>query len=180
MNGLDNFVFTFIKILAKHVDYVIISGYVSILFGRSRATEDIDVFIKELTKEKLVELYGDLKQNGYWCLNTDDVNEIYNYLSDGLAVRFAIRDKTIPNFEVKFAKKKLDKEALNDRITVITEFGKLLVSSLEIQIAFKKFYLKSDKDIEDAKHIEKIFKDKINNKKVEKYKRLIENELSKA
>ena len=45
LNELDKYVLEFIKILEKHVDYVIISGYVSILLGRSRSTEDIDLFI---------------------------------------------------------------------------------------------------------------------------------------
>ena len=48
INELDKFVFKFIKILKKHTDYVIVSGYVAILLGRSRTTEDIDVFIKEI------------------------------------------------------------------------------------------------------------------------------------
>jgi len=41
INELDKFVLHFIKILEKHVDYVIISGYVAIPLGRSRATEDV-------------------------------------------------------------------------------------------------------------------------------------------
>ena len=50
LNNLDKFVIDFIKILEEHVDYVIISGYISILLGRSRATEDIDVFIKRISQ----------------------------------------------------------------------------------------------------------------------------------
>ena len=48
LSNLDKLVLKFIKILEKHVDYVIISGYVSILLGRSRATEDVDVFINKI------------------------------------------------------------------------------------------------------------------------------------
>ena len=36
VNELDRFVFDFIKILEKQADYVIVSGYVAILYGRSR------------------------------------------------------------------------------------------------------------------------------------------------
>lgn len=176
MNELDDFIFEFIKILEKHADYVIVSGYVSILFGRARATEDIDVLIKELNKEELISLYRDLKEQGYWCLNSEDVNEIYDYLNQGLAVRFALRDETIPNVEVKFAKKRLAMEALNDALTVITEIGKIKISSLERHIAFKRYYLKSDKDLEDARHIEELFKERIDKKKIDKYKKIIQNE----
>lgn len=176
VNELDKFVIRFIRILEKHAEYVIVSGYVAILFGRSRATEDIDVFIKELSKKKFNRLCNDLKKNGYWCLNTDDVNESYEYLIDGVAVRFALKNETTPNFEVKFAKKKLSLEALKDTLTVVTKLGNIRVSSIERQIAFKRYFLKSQKDLEDATHMEELFKEHIDFKKVEHYKKLIQNE----
>lgn len=174
MNELDKFVFKFIKILEKHSDYVIISGYVAILLGRSRSTEDIDVFIKEMDFGAFSRFYDELKGNGYWCLNAEEAHEIYSYLSQGLAARFALENRTIPNFEVKFAKKPLDKASFEDRISVITQLGNAYISSLERQIAFKRYYLKSDKDIEDAKHIEALFKDNIDNGKLNKYKKLLD------
>ncbi len=176
VNEIDRFVLKFVKILKKHVDYVIVSGYVAILFGRARATEDIDVFIEELTKEKLIAFYEDLKNKGYWCLNTEDINEMHSYLADGLAIRFALNGETIPNFEIKLAKRRLDREALDDTLTVITELGKIKVSSIEKQIAFKRYYLKSDKDLEDASHLEKLFKGHINTDKIGQYKEMIERE----
>src|SRR3989344_5143306 len=180
LNELDKFVLRFIKILEKHTDYVIISGYVSILLGRTRGTEDIDVFIKELDKKEFIKLYNELKRNGYWCLNSEEDNELYSYLEDGLAIRFALKNETIPNFEVKFAKKLLSKESFNDRITVITKDGRIKISSLERQIAFKRYYLKSDKDLEDARHIEEVFKENIDKKKVNIYKKLIIGEYEKT
>jgi len=176
MNELDKFVLRFIKILEKYTEYVIVSGYVAILFGRSRATEDIDIFTKELSKKKFSKLYDDLKKNGYWCLNTEDADDVYDYLANGSAVRFALKSETIPNFEVKFAKKRLSLEALKDTLTVITKHGKINISSIERQIAFKRYYLKTDKDLEDAEHIERLFKEHIDTKKIAYYKKLIQNE----
>lgn len=176
INELDKFVFRFIRILEKHTDYVIVSGYVALLFGRSRSTEDVDIFIKELNKAKFDALYKDLKKHGYWCLNAEDADEVYEYLTHESAVRFAIKNETIPNFEVKFAKKRLSKEALNDTLTVITKLGKINISSIERQIAFKRYYLKTDKDKEDAMHIEELFKEHINTEKIDYYKKLVENE----
>ena len=49
LSELDKLVVDFIGILEKHIKYVIISGYISILLGRARATEDIDVFIEEIS-----------------------------------------------------------------------------------------------------------------------------------
>ena len=179
LNELDKLVLNFIKILEKHTNYVIISGYVSLLFGRARGTEDVDIFIEDINKEKFIELYQELERK-YWCLNSDDVNEMYDYLKNSIPIRIAIENQTIPNFEIKFAKTLLDKEALKDIIKVKTKLGDIKISSLERQIAFKKYYLKSDKDLEDAKHIEKLFKENINYNKVEEYKRLIENAKAKT
>lgn len=170
---LDEFVFKFIDIVKKYVDYVIISGYVSILFGRARSTEDIDVFIKKIDKGKFISLHKDLVKNKFWCLNSEGVDEIYDYLSNGLAVRFAEKDKIIPNFEIKFPKDALDEETFDDIILVELPLGKLKISSIERQIAFKRYYLKSDKDLEDAKHLEVLFRDKIDKDKIIKYKNLI-------
>ncbi len=181
INELDRFVLDFVRTLEKHVGYVIVSGYVSILFGRARATEDIDVLIEKMPKEKFGVLYEDLKREGYWCLNSEDSEEIYNYLNNGLAVRFALKGESIPNFEVKFARTKLAVEALKDALTAITSSGKINISSLERQIAFKRYYLKSDKDLEDARHLEEVFKGHIDKEKINKYKELIgKNEKAQA
>ena len=178
LNDLDIYVLDFIKILEKHISYAIVSGYVSILFGRARGTEDIDIFIASTTKEKLKNFYEELEDRGYWCLNADDADSIYEYLSSGLAVRFAKKGETIPNFEVKIALKRRDKETLKDIITVVTKNGELRISSLERQIAFKRYYLKSDKDLEDAAHIEEIFKNNLDYSKIKAIKTMLEHEKS--
>lgn len=180
LNVLDKFVLKFVKIIEKYVDYVIISGYVSLLFGRTRGTEDIDFFIKEIDLETLTKLYQDLKKNGFWCLNAERNEEVYSYLKEGIAVRFAEKGKTIPNMEVKFPKKKINQDVFTDYLTVETLGGTLKVSSLERQIAFKRFFLGSPKDLEDAQHIEEVFKDKINREKIKYYKMLIDLEYEKA
>ena len=69
----------------------------------------------------------------------------------------------------------MDAESFNDRITVKTKIGNLNISSLERQIAFKRYYLKSEKDIEDAAHIERLFANKLKRPLIEKYKKLIES-----
>jgi len=173
---LDNFVFRFIRTLEKYADYVIVSGYVAILFGRSRATEDVDVFIREINKNKMSELYKALLDDGLWCLNADDLDEIYNLLKEGNGIRFAENGSSIPNIEVKFALKSLHKRSFDDMVEVLTKKGSIWISSIEQQIAFKKFFLGSEKDMEDARHLEKAFKEQIDYKKVEEYKKIIENE----
>ncbi len=175
LSKLDKFALKFTKILEKYVGYVIISGYISILLGRARATEDIDIFIRRISEEKFLGLYKELGAEGFWCINAESVTEIFSYLEDGLAIRFSLEGKPIPNFEIKFPKNQVDEETFQDFITVILPQGKLRISSLERQIAFKRYFLKSDKDIEDAQHIEEIFKEHLDYDKINKLKERIEN-----
>lgn len=174
LSALDRLVLHFVSILEKYVDYVIISGYISILFGRARATEDIDIFIKKMDKKEFPRLYKELDLEGFWCINAEKVEEVFNYLQDGLAIRFARKKTSIPNFEIKFPKRAIDEETFEDSINVSLSEGKIIISSLERQIAFKRYFLKSDKDIEDALHIEEVFKDKLDYDKINKLKKIIE------
>jgi len=175
LSDLDIFVMGFLKLLEKYTDYVVISGYVSIVLGRARATEDIDVFIKPLSKEKFSQFYNELKLNGFWCLNAESEEEIFSYLTDKLAVRFAKVNTSIPNFEIKFPKDALNKETFNDSLTIIFPEGKIKTSSIEMQIAFKRYYLSSDKDVDDALHLEELFKGMLNLNKINKYKEQIKS-----
>ena len=173
LNNLDKFALEFINIIKEYVDYVIISGYVSILLGRTRVSEDIDVYIKKTSLEEFKKMYKELLVKNFWCINAEKPEEIYEYLKDNLAVRFSKIDSPIPNFEVKFPKDQLDEQVFEDPIKVILNEGEIIISSLERHIAFKKYFLRSNKDIEDAKHIENLFKESIDYNKVSKLKELI-------
>jgi len=176
VSELDRFVLDFISIVQNFSKYVIINGYVAILLGRTRATEDVDIFISQMNKDKLKELYDTLLNKGYWCVNSDNFDELYEYLSSGIGIRFSQKGEIVPNMEVKFAIKTLQKEALLDTIKIKIYGEELIISSLERQIAFKRYYLKSDKDLEDARHIEKILGEKVNKEKIAYYKKKIEND----
>ena len=174
-NELDRFVLDFVKILEKHAKYVIISGYVSILFGRSRATEDIDIFIGKLDLEQFRGFFRELEKSSYYCLNSDTPSDMHEHLEEGLALRFAKKNTIIPNFEIKFPKKALNVEALKNPLKVILPSGHVLISRIEQQIAFKRYFLKSDKDMEDAEHLERLFEGKLDKNLIEHYKRIIDS-----
>jgi len=171
---LDKFVVDFTRILQKHAKYVIVSGYVSILFGRSRATEDIDILVEKMSKNKFYDFHSDLQKNSYWRVNIENKDKILRMLLDGLAVRFAKKQNIIPNIEFKFVKNNLEKNAIKTSLDVIILTGRIKISNLELQIAYKEKVLKSDKDLEDAKHLEMVFKDKINKELLEKYRGMLE------
>ena len=173
LSDLDNFTLDFIKILEKNTDYVIVSGYVAILLGRARASEDVDVIIPKISYEEFQSLYQNLTDGGFICLNVEDVKSVYSYLQDEVAVRFAKTEKVIPNIEFKWAKNKFEDDALNYSIVVKLPEGKLKISPLELQVAFKQEVLKSPKDLEDARHIEKIAENYLDSDLIDKYREML-------
>lgn len=170
-NEIDKFVFGFVKILEKHTDYVIVSGYVAILLGRERGTDDIDFFIPKITKEKLFLLNEDLIKQGYWCLNSSDLDEMYSLLASKHSVRFALEPSISPNAEIKFSKDLYDDMSLKDPLIVKFSGEKIRISYLELQIAFKEEVLKSNKDMEDARHLRIVAGENLNENLINEYKK---------
>jgi hypothetical protein len=176
LNSLDVFTLDFCSILEKFdVDYVLVSGYVSILFGRNRASEDVDIIVEKLDFDKFKSLWSAL-YNDFECLNTEIVKEAYDdYLLTGLAIRFSKKGRFIPNMELKFPKIELDFWTLKNRKKVVLNKKVLYISPLELQIPFKLF-LGSEKDIEDAKHLYLLFEDKLDLKLLYEFNRKLEIE----
>jgi len=169
LSNLDKFVLKFTNILEKHTYYVIVSGYVSILLGRSRATEDIDLLVPQIEFEKFKELWEELGNNNFECINTSKLEESFDMLKEH-AIRFIEKGKPTPNIEFKVMKTDLDKYSFDHKITVFLNGTTLKISPLELQIAYKLFLaaegldeeLKADKDIEDARYLYQLFKEKLN------------------
>ena len=173
LSDLDKFAIEFIKILEKHINYVIISGYVAILLGRSRASEDIDILIPEINYQTLQKLIKDLKNNNFYCLNAEKTETIFSYLKDKLAVRFAKKNEIIPNIELKWAKNKIDELSLEKIINVKIPNAEINISNLELQVAFKENVLKSPKDLEDARFIRDVAEKFLDKKLIDEYKRML-------
>jgi hypothetical protein len=150
--ALDEFVSDFMKLLEGSTDYVIVSGYVGILFGRARGTEDIDTIIRYMDKDTFTSFYQRLSREGYYFLNPEDVTGLYEMLEEGLRVRIAKEDTIIPNIELKFVKDDFDRYSIDNRLEVVIGEKHLFISPIELQIPYK-LYLGSDKDIEDAVYL---------------------------
>jgi hypothetical protein len=169
LSSLDKFVFSFCSVLEKcKIKYVVVSGYVAIVFGRNRNTEDIDIISDKISFEKFKELWNALKKK-YICLNTEDVKSAYfDYLLKNISIRFSKRNEFIPNIEFKFVKDYIDNFTLSNAITLEINKNKIHISQLELQIAYK-LKLDSDKDIEDAIFLYELFKSDINRKLLSKW-----------
>ena len=167
--SLDHFVLDFTAILKeKHICYVLISGYVSILFGRNRKSEDVDMYVERLDFDTFKDLWNTLIDT-YDCINTTTVDDAYhNYLSDRIALRFAKKGMFIPNIEFKFPKIDLDEWTLAQRKKVILNGNTLYISPLELQISYKLF-LGSEKDIEDAKYMYDLTREHLDKELLEEF-----------
>jgi hypothetical protein len=173
LSDLDKFTIDFTNILKKHTKYVIVSGYVAILLGRARASEDVDILIPRIDFSTFKNLYINIRKNNFYCLNAEDEKTVYSYLEDNLAVRFAKKDTMIPNIEMKWAKHEFDKLALENTIDVLMKNETLCISNLELQIAFKEEVLKSLKDLEDAEHIKEVAREYLDNSLIQKYRKML-------
>jgi hypothetical protein len=131
LSNLDKFVFKFIKKLDEQkLEYVIISGYIPILFGRSRETEDVDLFLEKHSFEEFEKLWESLAEE-FECINAFSAHEAYeNFLKEGLAIRFSLKNTFIPNIEVKFAKTGLNQHSLDNKIKAMINGTPLFISNL--------------------------------------------------
>ena len=161
LSELDSLVIGFAEILEKaKIKYVIISGYVTILFGRSRTTEDIDVFVPESDLDDFKKMFNLLVDGGYHLVDSDSLEDAFDRLQNSLSIRVAKENTIIPNFEIKFPNNRIALKALNDPLQVVVNGKRLYVSRFEIQIPFK-ISLGGKKDIEDALHLYELFKEKL-------------------
>lgn len=161
-NKLDTFVITFTSLLnTLAIQYVIVSGYVAILFGRNRTSEDVDIFVEKIDFQTFQTLWDKIIADDFYCINTKHMKDAYEkYLCEGVSLRFAKRDTFIPNIEFKFPKTEVDAWTIQERVQVMLNHDHFYISPVELQIPFK-LYLGSEKDIEDAKFLYGVFQEKL-------------------
>lgn len=163
MTILDKLVVAFISRLSN-TKYVIVSGYTAILFGRSRNTEDVDIFIEKVGYAGFAKLYDAIASGGFYCINAEDAKEAYEILTEKSSIRFAETGTQEPNFEMKFPQNELNVYSLEHPVKV-TLNGRhhINIGPMELQLAYK-LYLGSEKDYLDASHLYEVFKGHIDKK----------------
>lgn len=166
LSVVDKFTYEFVTLLEKAgIRYVIVSGYAALLFGRERITEDIDLLFHKDDMDKIAKLY-ELISKDYWLLNARTFDSAMALLKENSAIRIAKKDTISPNVEFKPAKNEFDEYSLSNATTVIVnKKHEILISPLELQIPYK-LYLSSKKDLEDARFLYNIFREKIDKNKL--------------
>ena len=157
-NALDELAIRFTTILDDlGIDHVYVSGYVAILTGRSRATEDIDVLLERIDDETITALVGRLKNEGFWgpAMPLDRMAEL---LEDAIWV--ADNGEAVPHLEVTFVGDRFDRASLRNRLTATIDGATLPIGPLELQIAYK-LWMGSQTDFEDALHLFGLFEESL-------------------
>ena len=75
--------------------------------------------------------------------------------------------------EMKFAKDRLDLLQLDQRVKLELTGLKVWFSDVNINVAFKEEYLKSTKDLEDARHLRIVYQEMIDEEKIRQFKEMI-------
>ena len=115
-NVLDDFALKFCEVIEKHVKYIIVSGFVAISHGRKRTTEDIDMIIEKMSRENFYLLHEDLIRNGFHCMQSSLVEDIYEYLENKDSIRYTDNEQFFPpEMEVKFVKDEIDELQIKTR-----------------------------------------------------------------
>lgn len=157
-NGLDRFVWECLDIISPHTDYIIVSGYICISLGRSRATEDVDMIIDRIDRDTFHKIYDDAMKAGFYFLNPEEEEGLFEMLNESTSIRMAKEGTIIPNLEIKFPRDELGIEALLKKKILYVNEKKINISPIEMQIAYK-IYLGSAKDIEDARYLWELMKE---------------------
>ncbi len=168
---LDIFAEDYVRVVEKHVKYIIVSGFVVIAHGRSRGTEDIDMIVERMSKDEFIRMHHELEATAFECMQSDNPDVIYDdYLNDNLSVRYVRKDSFILEMELKFSKNSLDDYQIKTRTKLPLTGLDFYFSSIEMNLAFKEELLKSEKDLEDAHHLRIIYSDIIDENEIRKIK----------
>jgi len=167
-NQIDELAIAFSNILEQFdIDHVYIAGYVSILTGRARSTEDIDVLIEKIDEETADELAETLTEQGFWG-PAMPLPSLYEMLDSGDNIWVAPDEQITPHVEVKFARDEFDRASLRNAISARIDDETLPIGPLELQVAYK-LYLGAQKDIEDAVHLYTLFEESLTVPRLEKW-----------
>jgi len=141
------------------LEHVFVAGYVAVLAGRSRATEDIGVILDPLDAQEAETLADRLDDAGFWgCAMPLD--GLHDTLARGTNLRVARDGEIVPNVEPTYASDRFDRASLAGALTAHIDGERLPIGPLELQIAYK-LYLDTRTDFEDAVHLYTLFEESL-------------------
>jgi hypothetical protein len=156
------------------IDHAVVAGYVAILSGRARSTEDIDLLLDPLDRGEAQSLATALRDAGFWG-SAMPLSDLAGTLASGSNIRVARDGEVVPNVELKYATDEFDRESIDNAILAKIGGEELPVGPLELQIAYK-LYLGTQKDFEDAVHLYTMFEETLSTPALEQWIRKLDVE----
>ncbi|MEM4335961.1 MAG: hypothetical protein QXL47_02095 [Candidatus Anstonellales archaeon] len=174
-SGIDRFVYEFVRILERYTNYALVSGYVAILLGMERPTQDIDVIVDGFkSKKEFHRFLHEIEKIGYSiAIKKEWVYEIFEKRGE----KIDIFTKKQWYFDFKKAKNIWDVNSVKYSIKIKKGNYVFRTAPPEIQVPYK-LLLGTDKDIKDAKYIYERLKDIIDIETMKKNARLMKVDLS--
>lgn len=121
-------------------------------------------------------MHNDLLLSGFECIQSEYPEVIYDdYLKNKTSVRYVRKGHFIPEIELKLAKDELDDYQIRTRKKLPLTGLDLYFSSIEMNIAFKEELLRSEKDMDDAKHLRIIYSDVLDENEITKIKAYLDD-----
>lgn len=156
---IDRLALDFCSVLdAQGIRYAIVGGYVAILLGRPRESDDVDIISRPLDAAEFAALHSSLLET-FESLTPGSADLVFReHLEAGresTAVRYSAPDTFVPNIEFKFARKALDHQGVRRRIPAVPNGHRVFVGPVEMQVAFKLF-MGAPKDYEDPRWIARV------------------------
>lgn len=148
---LDKLAWELISRLNNYADYVIVSGYIAILLGMERPTQDVDIVIRGFrSKPEFKNFFKSLKGLG-WETIPSNLDELY-FLLEERNEKIDIFTNKQWYFDFKKAKDKWGILSLENPLMVKKGKYSFKIAPPEIQIPYK-IWLGSDKDLKDAAYL---------------------------
>lgn len=167
-NELDDLAIEFTAICDEvGIDHVYVAGYVAILAGRSRSTQDIDVLVEPLDGTRMDQLVAELEESGFWgpAMPLSSMEDVFGH---GDNIWVAREGEMIPHLEVKQTADEFDRASLRNVIEGRIGGESLPIGPLELQIAYK-LHLSARKDFEDAVHLYTLFEESLSTEELQRW-----------
>jgi hypothetical protein len=173
LSEFDRRAFAFFDLLDDvGIDYLVVSGYLLLLTGRQRMTEDVDLILSIQTTDRFDELATRLGEEGY-VANPPPLDRLPEFIEEG-HVGVHAEEARVPTFDISLGDTQIERDAFADSLSVEVGGKTLQVTPFEQQIAYKlsMLYDPTDHtamDFLDALHLYRVFEEHIDMNSLRNY-----------
>lgn len=165
-NALDELAIDCSAILSSlDIEHAFVAGYVAILAGRPRATDDIDMIMSPESEQRIDQLVRAFREQDFWG-PAAPLDQMYENLSHDANIWIARAGEQAPHLDATYPSNSYDRASLSGSIQATIGDEGIPIGPLELQIAYK-LYLGSRTDVEDAAHLYTLFGEELTQTRLE-------------